>query len=777
MIRLALDIAGTVQGVGFRPFVHGEATARGLRGWVRNRPEGVSLEVEGPAAAVRAFVETVRRDAPPAARVERIDVVEVPAVGARDFRILASATGAGARPTLPADLAACGDCTRETETASARRHRYPFTNCTRCGPRHTIIEALPYDRARTVMRRFPLCAECAAEYADPTDRRFHAEPIACPACGPSLRLVTRDGAAVAAGDAALVGAARALVAGRIVALKGLGGFQLLVDATSAAAVARLRARKRRPDKPFAVLFRSLAAARAACVLTAAEEAALASPAAPIMLVRRAVHPDAAADTHRSADAFCPDDAHRPNDAVAPRTPLLGVMLPTTPLHRLLADAAGRPLVCTSGNLAEEPLCIDEDDARTRLGAIADLFLVHDRPIVRPVDDSVARIGPAGLEMLRRARGAAPLPLRLATAPDAPCVLALGAQLKSTVAIVIGGRAVVSQHLGDLHDLAGALLLERTTADLLRLFDARPERVACDLHPDYASTRLAERLARAWGVPLERVQHHHAHVAACVAEHGLVGPVLGLAWDGAGLGADGTLWGGEALLVDGAAYRRVAHLRPFRLPGGERAMREPRRAALGMLHALLGADAAAEAADLFDVPETRVLLTALDRGVNAPATTSVGRLFDAVAALACGVARTTFEAQAAIALELAADAAGDVAHGAYRLPLTAGEPAVADWEPLLRGVLADRAAGVPAAVIAARFHGALADLAVAIAERLGVRDVVLTGGCFQNLRLASAARARLAARGFTVHAPRLYPANDGGIALGQALIATLRGEEH
>jgi hydrogenase maturation protein HypF len=785
VIRVGLSVQGIVQGVGFRPFVQGAATARRLAGWVCNRSDGVRIEVEGPADAVGDFVEVLRHEPPPAARVERIEVTELPPRGARGFRILASAAGAAPRPLLPPDLATCADCAAEIRTRAARRHGYPFTNCTRCGPRYTMIEALPYDRSRTAMRRFPLCAGCAAEYADPRDRRFHAEPIACAACGPRLRLVTADGRELARAEAALAQAARALVAGKILALKGLGGYQLLVDATSACAVGRLRARKRRPHKPFAVMLPSLAAVRDLCAPTAEEERVLASTAAPILLVRRhlpGVHrganparaggiaPEVGAAARQRTGTAEPAGVA---GCVAPRNPYLGVMLPTTPLHHLLTAAAGRPLVCTSGNLAEEPLCIDDAEARARLRAVADLFLVHDRPIVRPVDDSVARLGPAGLVLLRRARGFAPLPLRIAAAGDVPCVLALGGQLKSTVALSVGGEVVVSQHLGDLHHASGAVLLERTAADLVRFFDARPTRIACDLHPDYASTRVGERLAARWGVPIERVQHHHAHVAACVAEHGLAGPVLGLAWDGAGLGTDGTLWGGEALVVEGTGFRRVAHLRSFRLPGGARAMREPRRAALGLLHALLGRAAVEPVASMFTVEEARVLVTALERGLNAPETTAVGRLFDAVAALAGLDTHTTFEGQAAMALEFAA--AESAGAGAYLLPLGRGEPAVADWEPLVRAVLADRAAGVPAAVIAARFHAALTDLAAAVAARAGIRDVVLSGGCFQNLGLVAAISERLHARGFTVHTPRLYPPNDGGLALGQVLIAIRRAE--
>ena len=759
MVRLAVSVHGIVQGVGFRPFVYNAATARGLSGWVRDRTDGLSLEVEGAEEAVRDFIEVLTHMPPPSARVERIDTTEVPPLRDQSFAIIESAADGAPSPILPADHATCTDCMAEVASPRARRYRYPFTNCTRCGPRYTIIEALPYDRPRTTMQHFPLCPACAAEYDDPSDRRFHAQPIACPRCGPTLQLLSPDGGELARGGTALLHAAAALACGQIVALKGLGGFQLLVAATDPDAVARLRQRKGREDKPFAVMCPSLDDARAVCVVSVGEAAALCSAAAPIVLLQR--RPVTTA--HRAIAA-----------AVAPGNPRLGVMLPYTPLHRLLLDAAAQPLVCTSGNLSEEPMCTDNAAALARLGGLADYFLVHDRPIARPVDDSVVRVAPWGLQTLRRARGFAPLPLRLATGVSTthtPVVLALGGHLKNTIALATDGQALVSQHLGDLASVAGALLLERTIVDLTQFLAVRPALLACDLHPNYTSTRIAERLADTWGVPLERVQHHHAHVAACVAEHGLSGPVLGLAWDGAGLGTDGTLWGGEALVVDGASFRRVAHLRPFPLPGGERAMREPRRAALGLLFETLGADALTHVGGMFSATDARLLLTMLENGVHVVRTTSVGRLFDATAALAGIRTTATFEGQAAMELECAAEQTDD--ETAYPLPLCDGEPAVADWAPLLRAVLRDRDTGTEPARIAARFHNALAALVQAIADRFGVRRVVLTGGCFQNLRLAHHARARLLAAGFEVYIPQRYPANDGGLALGQLLVALAR----
>ncbi|HEX5746293.1 MAG TPA: carbamoyltransferase HypF [Archangium sp.] len=749
MVRRAITVQGVVQGVGFRPFVHGAATARGLGGWVRNRTDGVRIEVEGPVTAVEDFVRALASEAPPAARLTRVDVSDVPLQHEHAFHILESDAEAPPRPAVPADLATCPECLAEVASPGERRFRYPFTNCTRCGPRWTLIESLPYDRSRTAMRRFEPCADCAAEYRDVRDRRFHAQPIACPVCGPRVSLLSPDGARLAEGDAALREAAETVRSGRVLALRGLGGFQLLVDATSPEAVGLLRQRKHRPEKPFAVMFPSLEALRPVCGVSLEEEAVLTSSAAPILLLRRRA-PGVA------GEGVVED--------VAPGNPWLGALLPYTPLHRLLLDAVGRPVVCTSGNLSDEPLCTGEAEALERLREVADCFLMHDRPIVRPVDDSVARMTPEGLQVLRRARGYAPLPLPL---PGAPCLLGLGGQLKSTVALCVGEQVVVSQHLGDLGSLEGSRLLERTVEDLLRLLEARPVALACDLHPDYASTRLAERLSGAWGVPLVRVQHHHAHVAACMAEHGLSGPVLGLAWDGAGLGTDGTLWGGEALVVEGAGFRRVAHVRPFSLPGGERALREPRRAALGLLYEVEGAGAVEHLREAFAAREGEVLLTMLERGVQSPRTTSMGRLFDAVAALSGIRARAGFEGQAAMALEYAA---GEGEAEPYPLPLGDGAPAVADWEPLIRELLADRKRGVPPPIMAARFHAALAVLAESIAVRVGLPRVVLSGGCFQNPRLLRDVQARLRARGFEVFSPRQYPPNDGGLSLGQVAVA-------
>jgi hydrogenase maturation protein HypF len=747
---MAIAVWGTVQGVGFRPFVYAAANERRLSGWVRNASDAVRIEVQGAEHAVREFLEVLRTP-PPAARIERVEALDIGLEEESGFRILDSAPDGNVRITLPADLAICRDCITELEDPHARRSGYAFTNCTQCGPRYSIVEALPYDRANTSMRRFALCAACAREYSDVADRRFHAQPLACPTCGPRVTLLSAAGARLAEGAGAIAAAAASLVSGQILACKGLGGFQLLVDGTNEQAVRLLRERKGRDEKPFALMFASLEAMREECALSNAEEQALCSPAAPIVLAQRRVH----ASSRLAA-------------AVAPRNPRLGVMLPYTPLHRILMAAVARPLVCTSANLAGEPICIDDRELENRLDGVADLVLTHDRPIVRPIDDSVARIASGDLQLLRRARGYAPLPLRV-RGLGSRSILATGAQLKSTIALAKGGEVVVSQHLGDLSSAESVASMKRTVCDLTRLLEVRPEIVSCDLHPDYASTVLAEALAAEWNVPLERVQHHHAHIAASMAEHGLRGPVLGLAWDGSGLGSDGALWGGEALAVDGASFCRVAHLRPFSLPGGESAMRDPTRSALGLLYEVFGRDAI----DYIEMEpaRARTLLSMLDAGVNCPSTCSMGRLFDAVAAITRVRERAGYEGQAAMELEFALDGATDC--GAYRIALGDGVPAIADWEPLLHALLFDSARGLAASVMSARFHNALVDLAEEMALRAGMHRVVLSGGCFQNVRLVEAVLERLRARRFEVFTSRLYPPNDGGLSLGQLYVAALR----
>ncbi len=748
--RARIVVRGAVQGVGFRPFVYRLATELQLEGWVSNTAQGVFIEIEGARATLDLFQDRLRNEKPSRAIVQSSEVSLLDPVEYRGFEIRESEeTGAKTAFILP-DIATCADCLAEILNPADRRYRYPFTNCTNCGPRFSIIEALPYDRTHTSMKTFAMCAECEREYHDPRDRRFHAQPNACSRCGPQLQLWNAKGEIISAGDEALRAAVDAVRGGNILAMKGLGGFQFIVDATKDAAVALLRERKQREEKPFAVMVPSLEHARELCEISELEAGILQSPEAPIVLMRR-----------RSAA--------KP-DAIAPGNPYLGLMLPYTPLHHLLMRELASPVVATSGNRSDEPICTDEREAVERLHGLADMFLVHNRPIVRHMDDSILRIIGGREMMLRRARGYAPLPVRgrLWQTPGVsqkrPAILALGAHLKNTVALQVNGNVFVSQHIGDLATAEAHIAFRRTAVDLPRLYDEVPEFIACDLHPDYLSTKYAQELPQ----PKIAVQHHWAHVVACMAENEVPPPALGVAWDGTGYGTDGTIWGGEFFLArtDGG-FERIAHLRPFRLPGGERAVREPRRSALGLLHAVYG-DELWRREDLlraFSSKELRLLRQMLEKQVQAPLTSSAGRLFDAVACLAGLRDRVSFEGQAAMELEFIADPS---VADAYPFSLKSTKPIVIDWEPAIRALVDD--AGAAASVISAKFHHMLAEVVVAVARTAGEPRVVLSGGCFQNRLLTERIIERLREEDFRPYWHQRIPPNDGGIALGQAVAA-------
>jgi hydrogenase maturation protein HypF len=746
-VRLRVTIRGAVQGVGFRPFVHRLATELALAGWVNNSPQGVGVEVEGSRAAAEEFLLRLDVEKPRHSSIQELETEWLEANEARGFEIRDSATGGETTALVLPDLATCADCLREIFDSTDRRWRYPFTNCTHCGPRFSIIEALPYDRANTSMKSFTMCAQCQAEYDDPRDRRFHAQPNACPACGPHLEFWDADGRRLAIHDDALRATADAIRRGEVAAVKGLGGFHLIVAAHDECAVHRLRERKQREEKPFALMFPSLELVREACEVSPLEARLLCSPEAPIVLLRR------------RRESKIPS-------GVAPGNPWLGVMLPSTPLHHLLMAELGFPVVATSGNRSDEPICTDEHEAVQRLAGIADVFLVHNRPIVRPVDDSIVRVMAGRELLLRRARGFAPLPILLQT--DVPPTLAVGAHLKNAVALAVGRQVFISQHIGDLETAPALEAFRRAAADLPALYDVCPDIIAADMHPDYLSTQFA----RGAGTRVVPVQHHHAHVLSCMADNELDAPVLGVCWDGSGHGADGTVWGGEFLRVSADGFERVAHLRTFPLPGGERAIREPRRAALGLLYECFGEEAFTltqlPTLAAFSDSELRLLRQMLARGVNSPLTSSMGRLFDAVASLLGLRQVNSFEGQAAMELEFAADAAPTDA--AYPLGLSDG---VLDWAPMLHVLLRDLAEKVPVATIAAKFHHALVEGLVAIARQTGEERVALTGGCFQNQLLTERAVRRLREEGFQPCWHRRVPPNDGGIALGQVMAAAQR----
>ncbi|HXZ56179.1 MAG TPA: carbamoyltransferase HypF [Gaiellaceae bacterium] len=705
--RRRFRVRGVVQGVGFRPFVHRLARRHGLGGFVLNDGEGVVVEAEGGEAALAAFAEGLRTEAPGLARVDSVTAEPLEPAGESSFRVVASVP-TGATALIPPDVATCDDCLRELFDPSDRRYRYPFLNCTQCGPRFTIVRSVPYDRARTTMAAFELCRDCRSEYEDPDDRRFHAEPTCCAACGPHL-------------EPSLEEAEGALRAGEIVAVKGIGGYHLACDATDEAAVAVLRSRKHREEKPFAVL---TAEPESLAELSEAELELLRSPARPVVLVRR--RPDA-----------------RVAESVAPGTPWLGLELPYSPLHHLLCADLGRPLVLTSGNRSDEPIAFDDEDARERLGGIADLFLSHDRPIHRRCEDSVVRAG----FPVRRSRGHVPAALPL---PDrALPLVAAGAELKSTFCVVREGEAFLSAHLGDLDSEAAYRAFRGDLELYLSMLGVEPELVAHDLHPEYLATKWAlEQDAELVGV-----QHHHAHAAACLAEHGECGPALALVFDGTGYGTDGTLWGGELLHCDLAGFERVAWLEPVPLPGGEAAIREPWRTAAVHL------ERAALPVPWNEWEEVRESLK-----LGPPLASGMGRLFDAVAAVLGVRERVTYEGQAAVELE---QLAGETPADPY--PWRFGDPT-----DLVTQCYLEFRAGRSREEVAARFHETVAAAAAAAsAEAGGPGTVVLSGGSFQNLRLLSSTRARLEALGFRVLSHRLVPPNDGGISYGQAAVAARR----
>ncbi len=746
--RLSIDVRGAVQGVGFRPAVYKLAVELGLCGTVQNNSQGVAIEVEGDASSVDTFLVRLPREKPPHAIILSIEPRWLSPVGYSAFAILPSAEAGVQTALVLPDLVTCAECVAELFDPGNRRYRYPFLNCTHCGPRYTIIKKMPYDRGSTTMAPFVMCEDCREEYEDPTNRRFHAQPTACPICGPRARLWDHEGRVLGEGDTAVHAGVAAILRGEIVAIKGIGGFQLLADARSDEAVQRLRQRKHRDEKPFAIMVASLEAARDLCKVSSLEARLLQGSEGPIVLLER--NPSSAISA-----------------LVAPASDRLGVMLPTTPLHHLILRDSNVPLIATSGNISDEPICIDEREALWRLHGVADLFLVHDRPILRYVDDSVTQVVMGREMVLRRSRGYAPLPLPLPN--DAVSVMAVGGHLKNTVTLTCGSMAFMSQHIGDLETRAALDAFCRTTDDMRELFDIVPEVTACDLHPDYISTRSAEGM----GIPLIRVQHHRAHVLACMAENRVTEDVLGVSWDGTGYGDDGEIWGGEFFVGCDYKMQRIAHFRSFALPGGDAAVKMPARTALGLLYEVFGDEAMAQH-DLpplhwFAKPQLALVHAALEKSINCPRTTSAGRLFDAVAALIGLRQQVSFEAQAAVELEKCC--ADDSSIDGYLMPLRrGGPPYVIDWEPMLRALLMDYRAAISSSIIAARFHRGMSDVILQVAKSVGIRKVVLSGGCFVNRKLLTNTVVLLRREGYEVFWPQRVPPGDGGISFGQAVAA-------
>jgi hydrogenase maturation protein HypF len=756
--RKSIRVRGVVQGVGFRPFVYRLATEEQIAGLIGNDTDGVIIELEGAPLRIQSFLSRLQSETPPLARIDSVVVSNLAPIGETSFRIVASEVLGKVSTGIPADAATCADCLRELLDPADRRYRYPFLNCTNCGPRFTITRRIPYDRPQTSMAVFPMCPECQAEYDDPLNRRFHAQPNACARCGPHVWLEAQDGTPIESSDPVTETIER-LLQGNVVAIKGIGGFHLSVDATSEKAVSRLRERKHRYGKPLAVMARDLDTALALCEVTDEEEALLTTPARPIVLLRARPHNGIAS-------------------SVAPGIPWLGVFLPCAPLqHLIFADPRVRALVMTSANLSEEPIAIDNDEARARLGAIADAFLMHNREILQRCDDSVATIVDDAPQLIRRARGYVPLSVRLPI--EAPPLLAVGGHLKNVFALACGRFAYQSQHLGDLENLTGLQFFEESLAHLMRTFEIEPKAVAHDLHPGYLSTTWAKDWAAQRNLALIAVQHHHAHIAACMAEHGIVEPVIGLSLDGTGYGTDGRIWGGEVLIGTFDHFDRFAHLDYTPIPGGEAAIQEPWRMAFAHLTAAGFSPEEARELTGASEQETRLIARMIEREVNSPLTSSLGRLFDAAAAVILNRRKVDYDAQAAIELEgIAVDESDRNRPQGYVPQLTThgriGSGLVLSIDGLWHSVVDDLRGGVSKARIAAQFHAGIAEgfiqAAASARESAGISRVVLSGGCIHNRRLARILRSGLEAEGFQVSQHRQVSPGDGGLSYGQAAVA-------
>ncbi|MDZ7725458.1 MAG: carbamoyltransferase HypF [candidate division KSB1 bacterium] len=759
MQRIKIQIQGAVQGVGFRPFVYRTARALGLTGWVCNAPQGVTIEAEGDIRALESFLAGLEFEKPQPAKLYSIKHQFSDPVGYSEFHIRKSTAKGDCSAWILPDIATCPDCLNELFDPDNRRYLYPFINCTHCGPRFTIIENIPYDRLQTTMREFRMCPTCQSEYENPDDRRFHAQPNACPDCGPQVEWVDTSGRSIASRNEAIAQCVELLRDGRIAAVKGLGGFHLMADAGNTDAVQRLRRRKHRDEKPFALMMNA-ADAETVCDISLLEKSALHAPGAPIVLLAK-----------KQQTSECHGNIA---ENIAANNPWLGVMLPYTPLHHIILEKFGRPLVATSGNLSDDTICTDNHDALERLSRIADAFLMHNRRIARHADDSIVRVINNRLVALRRARGYAPLPVRLRQSlPAAVCV---GGHLKNTVCVGSAGLVFPSQHIGDLDTPHALQAFHQMIDDFSRLYDITPDYILHDAHPDYASTRECMQFS---GKKIA-VQHHVAHVLSCMAENDVEPPVLGVAWDGTGYGPDGTVWGGEWLDISTTGYTRAGHLRTFALPGGDVAVKQPWRSAVGLLYELYGTDTESiqqlPPLQAVSKPTLRTLLSMLNRRVNSPRTSSAGRLFDAVASILDIQHINHFESQAAMALE----------HLAWRNKHTDGydfdirfdenrQTWVLDWQPMIHRIINDDQQGVSPGRIAAGFHNTLAEMIVTMAQNIKQPKLVLSGGTFQNRYLSERVQARLEQEGFQVYTHQQIPPNDGGISLGQYAALTFQLE--
>ena len=741
---LEIKISGLVQGVGFRPFVYRLAKELELKGWVNNSAQGVLIQVEGNPENLTQFLTKLQSENPPRSRIDSLEFNPIESIGYDSFEIRESINGDKTTPILP-DLSTCSDCLKEIFDPHNRRYHYPFTNCTNCGPRYSIINSLPYDRSNTSMKRFKMCADCQHEYENPRDRRFHAQPNACPVCGPQLTFQNRQEEILSIKNQALLDAINAIQQGKIVAIKGLGGFQLVVSGIDSVAVQKLRERKHRPEKPFALVYPNLDLIKQDCEVNDLEEKLLTSAEAPIVILKK---------KHNHSQNLAPE--------IAPKNPYLGVMLPYTPLHHFLLAKLKIPIVATSANLSDEPICIDEQEALVRLGNIADLFLSHNRPIVRPLDDSIARIINHQETLLRRARGYAPFSIPLADQhSDLSPILAVGGHLKNTIAIAHYQNLYLSQHIGDLSNILTYQTFNKTIESLCNLYEFKPKMIAHDAHPDY----LSSQYAHTQNLDLIPIQHHYAHILSCLVDNQLEPPVLGIAWDGTGYGADHTLWGGEFIHVTPNNWQRIAYFQPFKLLGGEKSVKEPKRIALSLLAQLninLLENLPVTLKNQFTKSELTLFKNILEKNLNCPLTSSVGRFFDGISSILGICHQVSFEGQAAIALEFTT--LETKTDEFYDFNLT--QNTIIQWQPMLTAILEDINHNIPISLISAKFHNTLVEIIIAIAQLVGEKKVVLTGGCFQNLYLVEKAIDRLKAENFVPYWHHQIPSNDGGISVGQ-----------
>jgi hydrogenase maturation protein HypF len=752
--RVKIIIRGAVQGVGFRPFVYRIADEMKLKGWVINSSSGVFIEAEAEKPKLDEFVLRLQKEKPPRSFIQSFEFSFLDPFGFDKFEIRKSDDEGSRTVLILPDIATCDDCLNDIFDSHNRRYLYPFTNCTNCGPRFTIIEKLPYDRANTSMKQFEMCGDCRKEYEDPINRRFHAQPNACPVCGPRLALWNKNGEVISVKHEALLEAVYAIKSGKIVAVKGIGGFHLITDARNENAVRELRKKKHREEKPLALMYPNIESVYCDCEVSDFEKRLLLSPESPIVLLKRKTEIEIA-------------------ESISPGNPYLGIMLPYSPLHHILMKEIPFPIVATSGNLSDEPICTDEKEALSRLKEIADLFLVHNRPIVRHVDDSIVRFISGREMVVRRARGYAPLPVHLNK--KLPNILAAGAHLKNTISLSIDNNVFISQHIGDLETAEAYNAFENVINDLTNIYEIKPDTIACDKHPNYMSTYYANHS----GLAVERVQHHYAHIASCMAENELEGNVLGVSWDGTGYGDDGTIWGGEFLLADEKSFKRIAHLRTFRLPGGEIAIKEIHRTALGLLFEIYGEKVFTDKGlnPLKDISESelKILKQMLAGKLNSPLTSSMGRLFDGVAAITQISKYSHFEGQAAMELEFAAESVNTSETYPLRISENSIENSdvkfIVDWEPIILAIIEDLKKQTSKNIISAKFHNTLANVILEIAKKTGEKRVVLSGGCFQNKYLIEKTIQLLEENNFKPYWHQRVPTNDGGISLGQIIVAS------